>query len=253
MSQSQPPGAKALEQAGRMLACDHLRAITTLRIRGALLQINTQHVQPIEEVRQKLAALYQGKERLGRRGEDLRPFARFKPLQEAALIAAASAPTSRTTTVGGRSSPGVPPSNPLVCGSRLSTPAARVRLRPLVPRGAHSAESPAGRATCRATTPAWSPQPPRREIHIESTAGAGLAPDANSAVVPRYDGMHDGEPEAGGLGGRLRGEKRVEHPTPRRFVHPGAAVGDTDRRVAASPEIGLQPGPPLCSRRAVPR
>ena len=49
--------------------------------KDVLLHVKAYHVQPVKQVRQKLAALHKGIERLCRGGEDLRRFTRIEPLQ----------------------------------------------------------------------------------------------------------------------------------------------------------------------------
>src|SRR5262245_62874164 len=49
----------------------------------------------------------------------------------------------------------------------------------------------------------------RRQQDLEGAAAPGLAARADPAAVIAHDAVHHGEPEAGALAGRLRGEERI--------------------------------------------
>jgi hypothetical protein len=61
--------------------CERVSCGLRILEKDVLLPVKAYHVQPVKQVRQKLAALHKGIERLCRGGEDLRSFARVEPSQ----------------------------------------------------------------------------------------------------------------------------------------------------------------------------
>src|SRR5580658_1742421 len=72
-----------------------------------------------------------------------------------------------------------------------------------------------------------------RQDDVEPRPLAGRTLDLDSPAMVLDDAVHDGEAEPGALADLSRGEKRLEHPSLRRRVHPAPRVRNGEAQMSA--------------------